>query len=228
MSFEAVKGNSRGRFSEVLINLAYIESIEPREPHIETPVQVKILRGMYYVHLYAALEKSINETVEQALILVSSKNIPNKHFATSFNTISLNPQMQAFKTVGYKGYIAKSIEVFRAIEASDSFDISNTLLSTSLQNIWHETIQQTLACFGIQPINFEPRVRLTIDEIVEKRNAVAHGREMPTTIGERHRSRILREKTQEILQVVDLVISAFETFILDRKFVKEEYSDQYE
>lgn len=227
MQFEAVKSNSRGRFSEVLINLAYIESIEPREPHTETPVQVKILRGMYYVHLYAALEKSINETVEQTLILVNSKNIPNKHYTTSFNAISLNPQMQAFKSVGYKGYIVKCVDVFRAVEANESFDISNTLLSTSLQNIWHETIQQTLACFGIQPINFEPRVRLTIDEIVDKRNAVAHGREMPTTIGERHRSRILRQKTQEIQQVVDMVISEFETFISDRKFVKEEHFDQY-
>ena len=227
MSFEVVKSNSRRRFSEVLINLAYIESIEPQETHTETPIPVKILRGMFYVHLYAALEKAINETIEQALIIVNSKNIINKHYATSFNVISLNPQMQAFKAAGYKGYILRSIDVFRAIESDQSFDISNTLLSNSLQNIWHETIQQTLACFGISPINFEPRIRLTIDEVVEKRNAVAHGREMPTVIGERHRSAVLRKKTQEIQQVVDLVISAFEVFISDRKFIKEEYISQY-
>lgn len=227
MPLKAVKSNSRSRFSEVLINLSYIESIEPRDLHTETPTQVKILRGMFYVHLYAALERSINEVVEQTLILINSKNIPNRHYTTSFNTISLNAHMQAFKSVGYKGYIAKSIEVFQAIEAENSFDITNTLLSTSLQNIWHETIQQTLACFGIQAIDFEPRVRLTIDEIVEKRNAVAHGREMPTTIGERHRSKVLRQKMQEIQQVVDLVISAFEVFITDLKFVKEEYVERY-
>ena len=227
MPLEAVKSNSRSRFSEVLINISYIESIEPREPHIATPAQVKILRGMFYVHLYAALEKSINEVVEQTLILVNSKNIPNKHYTTSFNTISLNSHMQAFKSVGYKGYINKSVEVFQAIEADNSFDITNTLLSTSLQNIWHETIQQTLSCFGIPAIEFEPRVRLTIDEIVEKRNAVAHGREMPTTIGERHRSKVLRQKMQEIQQVVDLVITEFEVFITDLKFVKKEYAEQY-
>lgn len=227
MPLEAVKNNSRSRFSEVLINLSYIESIEPKEPHIETPAQVKILRGMFYVHLYAALEKSINEAVEQTLILINSKNIPNKHYTTSFNTISLNAHMQAFKSVGYKGYISKSVEVFQAIEADKSFDITNTLLSTSLQNIWHETIQQALSCFGIPAINFEPRVRLTIDEIVEKRNAVAHGREMPTTIGERHRSKVLRQKMQEIQQVVDLVIAEFEVFVTDLKFVKEEYAEKY-
>jgi hypothetical protein len=227
MPFEVVKSNSRRRFTEVLINLSYIESIEPRNLQVETPIQVKILRGMYYVHLYAALERTINEVVEQALIFINSKNVPNKHYATSFNTISLNSQMQAFKAIGYKGYITKSIEVFSAIEANESFVITNTLLSTSLQNIWHETIQQTLACFGITAINFSPRVRLTIDEIVEKRNAVAHGRETPTTIGERYRSNVLRQKTQEIQQVVDLVVSAFETFIFDRKFVKVEYFDLY-
>lgn len=227
MQFDAVKSKSRGRFTEVLIHLAYIESIEPRNLQEATSVQVKILRGMYYVHLYAALEKTINEVVEQTLLLIASKNVPNKHYATAFNAISLNPQMQAFKACGYKGYINKTIEVFRGIEADEPFEITNTLLATSLQNIWYNTIQQTLACFGIEAINFEPRIKLTIDEIVQNRNAVAHGREMPTTIGERHRSNILRQKTQEIQQVVDLVLSAFETYILERKYVKAVYSDQY-
>lgn len=227
MLFEVVKRNSRGRFSEVFVNLAYIESLEPRNPQEETPIQAKILRGLYYVHLYAAFEKTINEVVEQTLILIGTKNVINRHYATPFNTISLNHKMQAFKDSGYKGYIAKSIDVFRAIDSDESFVITNTLLATSLQNVWHKTIQETLACFGIATINFEPRVRLTIDEIVEKRNAVAHGREMPAKVGESHRSNVLRQKTQEMQQVVDLVISAFEVFISDRSYLKTEYSNEY-
>ena len=48
MTFDIVRANSRERFSEVQINLNYIESIEPDG---EASPEVKILRGLYYVHL---------------------------------------------------------------------------------------------------------------------------------------------------------------------------------
>ena len=65
MPLSTVKNRSRERFNEVLLNLAFIESIEPSA---EPPIHVKIQRGLYYVHLYSALEKVVNETVEQALL----------------------------------------------------------------------------------------------------------------------------------------------------------------
>ncbi|WP_139167170.1 MAE_28990/MAE_18760 family HEPN-like nuclease [Chromobacterium sphagni] len=228
MSFEIIRRNSRARFTEVHTNLAHITSTEPKTPQDETSIQTKILRGLYYVHLYAALEKAINEVVENTLILINSKQITNKHYTTTFNAISLNNKMMAFKNAGYKEYIAKSIAIFRAIDSDESSDINNTLLTTSLQNVWHKTIQETLECFGIPSIDFGPQVRYTIDEIVNNRNAVAHGRETPANIGERHRSDILRKKTQEIQQVVDLIIDAFESFISNKNYLKSEHTNQYE
>jgi len=224
MTFDMVRANSRERFSEVQINLNYIESIEPTG---EATPEVKILRGLYYVHLYSALEKALNETIEQTILLIKSKNIKNLHFSTPFNVISLNSKMQRFKQCGYKDYFDKSSEVFESINSEEVFDISNTIFSQNLQNVWFKTIQDTIRSFGATPIQVEPRVKLTIDEVVDKRNAVAHGRETPTVIGERHRVNILRTKTQEIQIVIEQVIVTFEDYIANYEFLKTTYIQEY-
>ncbi len=211
----------------MFINLGNIEQAEPKDANTETPPQLQIQKGMYYVHLYAALEKTINEVVEQTLTIIKERNVKNKHYTIPFNTISLNGKLQAFKIAGYKDYTNKSIEIFNSIEKEEILEISNTVLSTNLMNIWHKTIQQTLLCFGIPELRFSAQTKFTIDEIVDKRNAVAHGRDTPTKIGERYRTPILRQKTNEIENVVDLFISAFESFITNQDYLKAEYKNLY-
>ncbi|MDM8550418.1 MAE_28990/MAE_18760 family HEPN-like nuclease [Desulfobacterales bacterium HSG2] len=219
MPFSIVKKNYRERFSEVMLNLAHIESVEPKEP-AETPPYVKIQRGLYYVHLYSALEKTVNEVVEQTILIINGRGVKNKHFETNFNVISLNSKMQSFKSCGYKEYINKSVDVFKSIGSDESFEISNTIFSQSLQNVWFKIIEQTLDSFGASPIIVEPRVRYTIDEVVDKRNAVAHGRETPKVVGERHRADVLRDKTEDIQLVIDLFIDSFETYISDLAYIQ--------
>jgi len=224
MPFSVTKANSRERFSEVLINLSYIESIEPDG---EAPSYVKILRGLYYVHLYSALERVVNDTIEQTILLIKSENIKNKHYVMPFNVISLNSKMQGFKQCGYKDYFYKSSEVFEAVDSEDRFEISNTIFSQNLQNVWFKTIEETIKSFGAKSIEVDTRVRFTVDEIVEKRNAVAHGRETPISVGERYRCSVLRDKTREIQMVADLFVATFERYIQEYDYLREEHKDVY-
>lgn len=225
MSFSIVRANSRERFVEVFVNLSYIESIEPEG---EAPLEVKILRGLYYVHLYSALEKAVNETVEQVILLIKSEKVKNKHFMLPFNVISLNTKMQSFKQCSYKDYFKKSAEVFMSMNSEDLFDVSDTVFSQNLQNVWYKTIKETIQSFGANDILVEQRVMHTIDEVVEKRNAVAHGRETPVSVGERHRSNVLRIKTQEIQLVVEQIIETFEDYISNKKYLNPNYIQQYQ
>lgn len=224
MPFSIIRGNSRERFSEVFINLSFIELHEGLNP---SSVEVKIMRGLFYVHLYSALEKAINETIEQTILLVKEDAVINKHYKNNFNVISLNSKMQAFKDCSNKNYFSKSAEIFESITADECFELNNTVFSENLQNIWCNTIQEAVRSFGANPISIEPRVRLTIDEVVEKRNAVAHGRETPVLVGERHRTTVLRVKTQEVQLVVEQFISTFEDYILNKRYINPLYIDVY-
>lgn len=227
MPFSIVKGNARTRFSEVRMHLEFIESLESATVTDLPSSQVKLLRGLYYVHLYAVLEKTINEMVEQSLLLIKNDSVRNRHFKTEFNVVSLHPKMQGFKAAGYKDFFLKSIEVFGALDSDAPAEINNTLFYTNLQNIWFGTLTQVLQCFGIAEFQIEPRVRLAVDEVVDKRNAIAHGRESPVVIGERYRSDVLRQRTQEIQLVADQFIDVLETYTSQREYIKEHYRSGY-
>jgi hypothetical protein len=224
MPFRIIRSNSRERFSEVLVNLAFIESIES---DAEASKEVRILRGLFYVHLYSALENVVNETIEQTILLVKSERVKNKHYENSFNVISLNSKMQGFKNCSNKNYFSKSAEVFESLGSDDNFDLNNTLFSDNLQNIWYKTLQETIRSFGATPITVDLRIKLTIDEVVEKRNAVAHGRETPLSVGERHRTDALRAKTQDIQLVVEEFLGTFEDYVLSKKYINPLYLNEY-
>jgi hypothetical protein len=227
MPLSNVSNRSRERFNEVLQNLAFIESIEPTELTEETPLYVKIQRGLYYVHLYSALEKVVNETVEQVLLIIKSHNIPNNRYKAEFNVIALNNKMKGFKDCGSKDYFNKSIALFESINSEEVFDINNTVLSGTLQNVWFKTIQTTLKSFCVDPIVVESRVKFTVDEVVDKRNSVAHGRETPVEVGERFRCTVLRSKTADVQLVSEMFIDAFKEYVQQAKFVKNEHRAEY-
>lgn len=227
MPLSIVKGNSRTRFSEVLANLAFIESIEPRDA-VEAPVHVKILRGLYYVHLYAALENAVNDTIEQVLLLIKNSSVQNRHYKTEFNAISLHSKMQGFKSASYREYFNRSSEIFRSVDSPDVFDINNTIFSMNLQNVSYDTLELLLRCFGIPALSLDRRIQFTIIEIVDKRNMVAHGRETPTAVGERYRCDVLRMKTQEVQHAVGAFIDSFEVYVRDCLYVKDQHRQEYQ
>lgn len=227
MPFSSIKANSRSRFNDVRVHLEFIESLEPKNPLEETPIQVKLLRGLFYVHLYAALEKTANEAVEQALLLIAGQSIENRHYQTSFNVVSLYTRMQAFKSSGYKSFFKKSIDIFSSIDSAEIVQIDNTIFSSSMQNIWYETLNEVFQCFGLQEFKVDSRYRVSVNEVVDKRNAVAHGRESAVSVGERHRSDILRARTSDIQIVADQFIDELCTYISGLEHIKISHRAMY-
>jgi hypothetical protein len=72
MIFDGVRERTRKRLNEVQINLNHISLLEPQDPSIEMPIEVKIMKGLFYVHLYAAFEKNINDLVQTTLTEIAS------------------------------------------------------------------------------------------------------------------------------------------------------------
>lgn len=220
MSFTNLRSQNSSRFNEVQVFLNYITSQEPSNPTEPTPAEVKIMRGLFYVHLYAALEKSMNEVVQKSLLLISAKGVKNNHYTLAFNTISVMDKIQALKDCGYKKVFYRSNLLFEEINKRSVKPLNETIFSRKLQNVWIETIVETVASFGMKELEIERRVRATIDEIVEKRKAVAHGGESASFVGERHRTNILRTKLQIAQDFMIMIIDSFEEYYDNKKYLK--------
>lgn len=220
MSFILLKNNTRTWFNEVQVYLNFITHEEPDNPMDVTPAEVKIMRGLFYVHLYSALEKTINKAVEQTLLLIDSSNVKNKHFTLAFNAISVQSELRSLKDCGYKNFTQKSIDLFQAVNSGQIKAINETAFSNNLQNIWISTVIEIRKAFGMADLEISPRIRASVDEIVDKRNAVAHGRETASDVGERQRTDILRTKLQLVQDFANMIIDDFEDYYENKKFLK--------
>ena len=220
MTFVSVNNNARNRFSENLQYLNFITSLEPTNPRDIVPLEINIMKGLFYVHLYASFEKTINELTEHTISLIDSKSVKIKHYNESFNSIVLIDKLKAFKSCSHKKFFIKAHELMYETSTINTLSLNNTTFSNSLQNVWFETIEEISNCFGISQIIIPPRIKATINELVEKRNAVAHGRENASDVGSRFRTDVLRNKMNEIINFTYELISIYETHYNRKNYLK--------
>ncbi len=220
MPFNGVKTRTSERFNEVQIFLTFISSQEPTLPTHSVSLEVRIMKGLFYVHLYSAFEKSVNDAVETALSLISAKSIKNNHLSPTLLSIALSDKMKSLKDSGYSKIFIKSADVFTESASSNILPINETIFSSQLQNVWVKTIFEIVSILGVDEIEFSSRVRTTVDEIVDKRNAVAHGRDSAASVGERYRATVLREKMELISSAIHQIIDALEAHCSSKRYIK--------
>ena len=220
MSFKNIKQKTSLRFSENRMFLNFIKSLEPKDVTDAASNEVNMMKGLFYVHLYSTIEKTFNELIENTLILINSKCVQKNHFNLHFNSISLINKLKSFKDCGYRSFFTKAYELFNEMSNSDIAIISDSTFSKDLQNIWTKTIVETTKTFGMKNFFIDLKTKTTIDEIVDKRNAVAHGRETANIIGQKFRSDDLRSKMDTVIDFIAYLIESFENFYDRKDFLK--------
>lgn len=227
MTFINIRNNTRARFTENQILLNYITSVEPRETIDLVPPEVNMMKGLFYVHLYSSLEKSVNELIENTLIHIGSRSIQYNHFILAFSSITLVDKLKSFKDSGYSNFFNKALEIFNESSSTKICAINESVFANNLQNVWTKTIEEICKSFGMKNFSVTPKIRATIDEVVEKRNAVAHGRESAKTVGERFRTDNLRLKMETVNIFCNYLIDLFETYYDQKDFLKPTAKKHY-
>ncbi|WP_294297439.1 MAE_28990/MAE_18760 family HEPN-like nuclease [uncultured Chryseobacterium sp.] len=220
MSFTSIRHNARNMLNENLQFLNYISSLEPKDPRHSVPLEVNIMKGLFYVHLYSSLEKSINELVQHTIVLINTKSIKIKHYNNVFNSVVLFDKLKAFKDSSYKNFFTKAYDLFVETTNPSSITMNETIFANTLQNVWFETIREVTLCFGVKNLDTSPRTKATINEIVDKRNAVAHGRENAADIGSRYRSSVIRIKFTEISNFIYELIDIYDLYFSKKDYLR--------
>ena len=227
MSFNSAVSNASERFAEVQVLLNTIQSLEPRNVIDPSSLELKIMKGLFFVHLYAAFERTINEVVETTLSLISAHNIKNNHLSPSLLSVVFLNELKSIKDGSHSKILIKSSEMFTESSLAKVVPINETIFSGHLQNVWTKTIYEILTILGMKSFSFTSRVKTTIDEIVDKRNAVAHERYSASSVGERYRVIDLREKMEIISSATQQFISAVDDHYNQKKYIKPSLRRHY-
>jgi len=184
----AVRAEVAIRLREVFQLLDHIRTLEATPPNLD-PAEARILRGLFFVHLYAALEYAVNQGVQRFLQAVHALNIAPMHLEPCFHCVALDPSFMRLRNVGEDKRWSSRLHVIGLQSTNTPQAINSDVFGLYLQNVWVEKLETLFDCLNIdQPITPDPTYRLYVDELVEHRNGVAHGRMSALGIGSVKRS----------------------------------------
>ncbi|MCA7992759.1 hypothetical protein LGM63_19085 [Burkholderia cepacia] len=193
------------RFKEVRSLLSHIKASESTAIPPMDSDDVKILRGLFYVHLYGALEKSLNDIIEIFLQSVSALQLKYWDLSLRFLPTAMNPHFKSLSDSQSQKKWRKRVELVNAIDNGDACRIESSVFSVHLQSSETETLSDITTYLGITSDAIKTSAdRYYVDEVANKRHQVAHGRASPATVGAKGRSNDLEIRLDAIRRTVDL------------------------
>jgi hypothetical protein len=221
MPYNSVRSEVLSRFLEVNHLLNSIKSIEDSiiAPAV-APLEYKIYKGFFYVHIYACIEFSINKLVVTTLTLARSKNILYRHIENKFYTIALSSNLQSIRDCNPKTFLDKTADLFLAIDSGDISHFDETFVSKYLQNVWGKTFNQITKTLGMNNFGISGNKVFAFDEIVDNRNKMAHGRDSAADIGSAPNYPDLKNRYDLIFDTINRYINHFEAYYANKEFIK--------
>lgn len=211
------------RFREVRSFLSFVKTLESTETPPVDSIEVKALRGLFYVHLYGALEQSLNEVLESFLQAISELELCNHDFDISILPTVMNAQFKSLSDVQGQKKWQKRVDFVSAISGGNPSKIENTVFSPLLQSAEIKTISNIVSYIGISPREIqESNDRHYVDEVVQKRHQVAHGRASPAAVGASRRTDELEPRLEAIWRIVDLFSNILEQHFKTLSFLTED------
>lgn len=216
------------RFQEVNNLLSTIAALESRDPQVSDSEHVRTMRGLFYVHLYGAFEYAMDQAFIRLAQHVSSIRVARKHIHPPLFSVVLDDKftsLQGMKTPEKK--YRKRIETMACERDDDAAAIRDTVLSQSFQSVNAEAIQLAFDVYGLTADSFYDITKKGyLDEVVERRHAVAHGRESPVAVGVRQSSE-LRVRYDVAYNQAIYVIDVINQFCNKKHFVLQRYRRIY-
>lgn len=221
MPYSSIKTEVGSRFLEVNNLLSSIKSAEESVlPPMLPPIEHKIIKGLFYVLLYASIEFTFSKLTTHTLTIIKGKNVKYADLNNKFYTVALASNLQTIRDCTSKAFLEKSSDLFLYIESADVSSFSETFINQYLKNIWGKSFNQLTKTIGLNTFPITPRESTIFDEIVENRNIVAHGRDFAQSIGSSPNYTDLKAKCDIVIDVLNRYIDHFQNYYINKEFIK--------
>lgn len=212
----AVSPKITTRFLEVQESLSLIRSLESPPPSRDSE-QVRILRGLFYVHLYGAFEFATTQIIFAITQSFNDAQLTHIEVADPLGAVVLDGHFKAIRDSGFSNQFSKRLKLISQRRSGEPARILDGVIN--IQNVWLETVDELFQVFGVH----HPRVYdLTksgyLLELVDTRNKIAHGRESPTVAGSLKRSAELDKLYGAIRSQAFYMLDCFNECVKTRGF----------
>jgi hypothetical protein len=222
MAFEIVSGLVTERYAEVQNLLNYISASERPIGSAEPEAQsVHILRGLFFVALYGAWEYSITRALIQLYSAINACGVQHRHVENIVGSVTLDGLFRSLGDTAATRQWERRFDLLIRQNGSDIVEIDDNIFMFDVQFLKIRVIERIFGALGIteSPVPVLA-YRGLIDEVAERRSAVAHGRESPVAVGSQFRSDELRRRYAALSSTSFYIIGIFENLLASKTFIR--------
>ncbi|MBD2872396.1 MAE_28990/MAE_18760 family HEPN-like nuclease [Paenibacillus arenilitoris] len=221
--FQHVQRESAARLVQVREYLNHIKSYGTEHTLTIEPSYVLAQRGLFFVYLYGVVEYTVKNTVSTCINEINNQSYKYIDLKPLLFSLILDGDFNALFQIGSDKKWEKRWKILSSISSEEIVNISNNLMPTDGKNIRYAQLQSIWKSFCIEkPIL--PRVDSggILNEIVEKRNKIAHGEETPEEVGRRFSFDDLERRFEVISELCSYIIAVFEDYLVEKKYIREQ------
>lgn len=205
--FDAIRAEIRARLLVTRQLLAVVQNFE----HSKL-LEAATCKGLIFVQLYGAYEYAIHAAVQAVLIAIRSDRLCPRDLHHRCLTLLLNPGFSSVSAAGRFRIWKQRLGLVASLESSvplQSFD--DTLFPADGSHYRVAQLETIWAIFGITvPVVPETRLIGRIDELVENRNAIAHGRRTSEEVGGRYSTSELQKRVDDVEIIAIYLVTQIE------------------
>ncbi|QUW27444.1 hypothetical protein J8Y16_04780 [Bacillus cereus] len=218
--FQFIERESTARLVQVREYLNFIKSHSSIDKPDEEPSYVKGEKGLFFVQLYGVVEYTVRETVATTIASINNEECKYKDCKPLFMSIALNSYFDSLTNIGDSKKWDKRWEILTIMNSDSILNLSDELMPTDGGNIKYKQLASIWKSFCIEdPILPRQNIGGYLNELVEKRNLIAHGNQTPEEVGSRFTSNDLEIRFAAINELCSYIIATFEDYIVNKKYL---------
>lgn len=209
--FNLAKSEVGSRFMVARQFLSLASAIEDSRP-----AEAASCKGLLFVQIYGVYEYAIRSSVQATLAAVRKDSIPTRRIRRELLTLILNPLWKAAAESGRRRLWEQRIGLMAGVDSNGPLiTLDDTLFPSDGTHYRSSQLYTIWRVFGInKPIVPENRHLGRIEELVENRNAIAHGRKTAEEVGRRYSTAELKKRIDDVFTLTNYIISTMETHYL--------------
>ena len=186
------------------------------------------LKGLFIVALYGWLEFGMTKYTTNAIEYLNSMCVMQSHLQSSMFALVCADQFKSAASLKGERKWYKQLEIITSHEANQHCSANEAALSDVVQNSGPSTFELIFKLFDLRGVPVvDGRTAGLLNEIRERRNAVAHGRETASAVGGRFSEKALGERLHVAESQMTHLALSFDEWVADKLFLGPSFRSIY-
>ena len=177
--------------------------------------------GLFFVYIYGVYEEIVRRIITDTIRALNSSGIHIEQCSYGLYPLAFSAEFDSLCGAGSQTKWQNRWKISQKIQDNPEINIPLELFPTDGKNLKHRQLSSLFCSFGLEcdPL---PRAEIGgyITEIVNNRNYIAHGDDLPKNIGRRYTKEDLLKRCDIVSEVCNYIAESFEKYIQENKFTK--------